>query len=520
MILVAALVAAQPGARAQSVEPAERGRAVIDAALQALGGRDRVSAVPAWLAVGRGRENLSAEGQGLEPDRPTWRSHQESIAIESRTLGVAWERRTPRNDRSLRWRRFVLTADSSGFTDWVARQGTLGANPAPEARRRAMARRIPHLLLLDAATRGSARWVAERRFAGRLHDVVEADLPDAGRLTLWVGRDPAILSRAEYLTHIPGRGDALIGWEWRGWKRDPNLGFVPQGHRIDVGGTLYQEVTYSRFAVDSAGVRAMVTVPAEVRSSMHRPAGASSAAPAAERLPATGEVAPGVHLVSVGGFTLMFVDLGDFVVAVEAPEAARGLEAIPATGGPPSLTSSYLARIHAGIPGKPVRYAILTHHHGDHLGGVRLFAAEGATLIVAPGHRRAVLAALDAPHTVAPDGWRTSSADGRVESVPDRRTLGDGARRLEIINVGANPHTRENLVVWLPEERILFQGDLFYYSEGGPFPPSGRGTMNRFFARRLEARRIAPRAVYGVHNDGAVGPDRLAQAARAVPPGG
>jgi hypothetical protein len=126
----------------------------------------------------------------------------------------------------------------------------------------------------------------------------------------------------------------------------------------------------------------------------------------------------------------------------------------------------------------------------------------------------AVRRALTAPHALAPDRW---SGDGRqvsVEAVPDRRVITDGRRRLEVVSVGENPHTNENLFAWLPEERIAIEGDLFYYEEGAPFPPSGRETMNRFFARWLETHNLAPRAVYGVHYAGAAGPEALARAAR------
>ncbi len=84
--------------------------------------------------------------------------------------------------------------------------------------------------------------------------------------------------------------------------------------------------------------------------------------------------------------------------------------------------------------------------------------------------------------------------------------------RRHVLNVGPNPHTAENLIVWLPEERIVFQGDLFYYAEGAPFPPSGRATMNIFFASWLDSAGIRPAAVYGVHNRGAAGPAALARA--------
>lgn len=61
---------------------------------------------------------------------------------------------------------------------------------------------------------------------------------------------------------------------------------------------------------------------------------------------------------------------------------------------------------------------------------------------------------------------------------------------------------------------MILQGDLFYYGEGEPFPPSGRETMNRYFSRWLADHGFAPKAVYGVHDAGAAGPAALALAAR------
>jgi hypothetical protein len=85
-----------------------------------------------------------------------------------------------------------------------------------------------------------------------------------------------------------------------------------------------------------------------------------------------------------------------------------------------------------------------------------------------------------------------------------------GASRLEAVEIwDVAREGRENLLFWLPAERILFQGDLFYYSEGDAFPPSGRETMNRFFAGFLSEKGIEPLAIYGVHNEGAAPPERL-----------
>jgi glyoxylase-like metal-dependent hydrolase (beta-lactamase superfamily II) len=478
-----------------------RGRALLDRALVALGGASRIESIDTWDVEGEGRENLTAEIQGLSPDEPTWRPHEERIGIDARSLSVAWHRRTPRNDESVRFRRMIYEPDASGFVDFVAKFGRLRPAQVPESQRRGLIRRVPHLLLLEASKRGvDVSWLKERG----AEDVLSVTLPEDVRLLLTLGRDPTVLRGVEYRRHMPTLGDVTVSWEWYGWKPDRALGLVPAGHRIRVEESVFQEVTYSRFAGPSSEVPSLFEIP-ELGAWGEPPPAANPP------LPATGEVAPGVHVAGVSGFTVMFVELRDFIVAIEAPDTHAGLETIPALRPPSRVSEGYLDLIRRTVPDKPIRYVVMSHHHGDHMGGIRAFAAASATLVVASGHERAARAALVRPHTLAPDGWSGRSIDDvRIETVSDRRVITDGARVLEILNTGKNPHTDENLFVWLPKERILFQGDLFYYSEGEPYPPPGRETMNRYFARFLEERGIEPRAVFGVHNDGAAGASQLA----------
>ena len=51
------------------------------------------------------------------------------------------------------------------------------------------------------------------------------------------------------------------------------------------------------------------------------------------------------------------------------------------------------------------------------------------------------------------------------------------------IDVGPNPHTQENVVVYLLKEKILFQGDLFHFDVGDTFPHKDRATIMPFFAK-------------------------------------
>src|SRR5260370_35023188 len=63
---------------------------------------------------------------------------------------------------------------------------------------------------------------------------------------------------------------------------------------------------------------------------------------------------------------------------------AVGFQALTAVVEAPSSgarTNAVFAELEKPIPNKPIRYLVVTHHHFDHSGGIRTYAAEGATVI-------------------------------------------------------------------------------------------------------------------------------------------
>ena len=85
------------------------------------------------------------------------------------------------------------------------------------------------------------------------------------------------------------------------------------------------------------------------------------------------------------------------------------------------------------FPGKPIRYAVPTHHHLDHAGGIRAFMAEGAAIVV-PFNAQAFYAKVArAPHTRHPDTLERSKAAVVIEAFGGGpRVLSDGARQVEV----------------------------------------------------------------------------------------
>ncbi|HEY6146994.1 MAG TPA: MBL fold metallo-hydrolase [Thermoanaerobaculia bacterium] len=100
--------------------------------------------------------------------------------------------------------------------------------------------------------------------------------------------------------------------------------------------------------------------------------------------------------------------------------------------------------------GKPVRYLVLTHAHGDHAGGIPTFAAAGARILCQENAAPAAATLLKAPAGKTSEG---------VIAISDRMVFFGGARRAAVYFLGAG-HTNGDLVVLLPEEKVLFAGDL------------------------------------------------------------
>ncbi len=90
--------------------------------------------------------------------------------------------------------------------------------------------------------------------------------------------------------------------------------------------------------------------------------------------PAVSKIAEDVYLLqglAGGTHNVLFVAFNDHVLVFEAPEQILYN----------NNSVQALAKIKETVPGKPIKYLVLTHHHSDHAGGFREYVAEGATIV-------------------------------------------------------------------------------------------------------------------------------------------
>ncbi len=179
--------------------------------------------------------------------------------------------------------------------------------------------------------------------------------------------------------------------------------------------------------------------------------------------PRVEEVSPGVHAYIQPDGTWWINNTGFLV-------GARGVVSVDACSTE-RRTRAYLSAI-AGVTPQPVRTLINTHHHGDHTFGNYLFS--GATIVGHEGTRDGVKQwgkPFDAP-VWTPVDW------GDIELAPPFLTYSDEVTvwvddlRCEVKHVGTAAHTTNDSIVWVPERKVLFSGDLLF-NGGTPFLMQG-----------------------------------------------
>ncbi len=206
----------------------------------------------------------------------------------------------------------------------------------------------------------------------------------------------------------------------------------------------------------------------------------------AEKTTTFAELADGVYAYTAEGDPNSGVIVGD-----------NGVMVVDATATP-VMAKQLLERIRR-VTDQPIRHVLLTHYHA-----VRVMGASGFDA-------REIIASRDTYDLIEERGQQDFESEVHrfprlfraVESVPGLTwptmvleralTVWLGKRRVEIMQLGRG-HTKGDTVAWLPEERILFSGDLVEY---GATPYTGDAyftdwptTLDR--VRALEPAQLVP----------------------------
>jgi len=481
LLLVACAAHADTNSQANNPETvAERSqataRAVLDKAVAAIGGAEALRSIDVV--------RLQLEGE-------TWPRLQMPTASAPFEAGTQQEELLLdlKNNRMKLWQK----GSGAGFEgdNTIVIQSGQGANydnrahtitPIPVAQSSQQQfvqfyRRLPHLLLRQALDREtSLRSLGQDTFDGKPHDVFTFVMADTQQVAVYVDSASNLVSKYELFFIDPFTGGEASEIMFGNYTRAGNFQ-VPQtwGTRqagdVTLRARLKVEinpaVTDQSFEVASAGYARVAPLPDNLDEKIEK-------------------LADGVFVIqNVAGQNqnTLAVELKDYIVAVEAPGSSAGADEV-------------IKRIKAAIPGKPIRYVAMTHHHGDHIGGLRSFIAEGATVVTTKTNAQVVEMMAAAPQVD-----RLAKNPRKPEFLfieRGKRVLTDGTRTIELIDVGPNPHAREMVVAYLPKERVLFQGDLFFVpaNDASTGPPQATTVS---FAQKLKDLKLGVDRIASVH---------------------
>jgi cyclase len=187
-----------------------------------------------------------------------------------------------------------------------------------------------------------------------------------------------------------------------------------------------------------------------------------------------------------------WVDLGDEVLLIDS--------------NMPSRSDALLAAVRDTVGDKPLRFVVNTHHHGDHVyGNRRIRERTGAAIIACNAMveelRRHESGAFggepgrwEQVAKLRPDLQGTSLLPPTVTF--ERALFIEGkVRRVELRHFGWG-HTRGDTIIWLPDERIVFVGDLV---ANGPYNIVRDGEMAEWPAYLAFIESLGPEKVCPGH---------------------
>jgi glyoxylase-like metal-dependent hydrolase (beta-lactamase superfamily II) len=430
--------ASLPGVMLAAVAPAvsaqRPGKPRIEQAVRAMGGQERVLGIRTIVLEGTGTEYDLGQNQAPGEDLNKY-----EVTAYRRSIDFA----------NSRWRQ-----------EYTREARFPAGNPAPQQLRQGYDSVAFDLIADGSARRPAGRADLDRRDQLLFHPVAflrtalaeGADVVDNGtvkglrQVTLTRGGEKYVMLLSP-TTRLPARinrtidhpilGDVVLTTQFSDWKRTDGV-MLPMRirQRLD-----------DKYLVSDIRLTA-VRMNADV-GDLAAPSSVRTVNVAATPVNVTGQViAPGVWYLAGQTHHSVVIEMRDHLILVEAPQNE-------------ARTIAVMQRARTLGNGKPLRTLIATHHHFDHIGGVRAAMAEGLDVITHSKNKSFFQEIARRAHTIVPDALSAASRSPSVVGVASREVLSDSLRTVEIHHIRGNPHAETLLMVYLPAEKLLIEADAY-----------------------------------------------------------
>jgi glyoxylase-like metal-dependent hydrolase (beta-lactamase superfamily II) len=454
-------------------------QALVDRAVQALGGKETLAAVKSLSIKGTVRhwEPEQSFAAGGEP-RLTCESAFETVAdLGTGASRTDWVRNfTYPAPRTYTFSEIVTPEAGyvAGIDSTARNKQSLESNPPAHsmsglrlaATLRELRRRSPVLLLDMANHPDRVSPTEEVTVAGVSYPAVDYKVGDQTFIVMF-DRSTGLPARIRTLDYDNIWGDVtydLVLSDWQPADRLP----IARSRRYELNGRTVVDVKITEGQLNVPVSAERLSIPATMTASAVKPATGAvpyqwvirrqfigtyldSDQPSYDTRAAAGlhlvELAPGVHEVTGGTHNSLVVEMRDHLVVFDAPVSD-------------AQSNWTLGALKAKFPNQPVKYLVLSHHHMDHAGGLRAFVAAGATLVVGKGDADHFHRVLMAPFRRNPDLTPRDLASTPIVEVADRHVFKDETREVDLYVID-NPHAAGMLLGYVKDARIGWVVDLW-----------------------------------------------------------
>jgi glyoxylase-like metal-dependent hydrolase (beta-lactamase superfamily II) len=158
--------------------------------------------------------------------------------------------------------------------------------------------------------------------------------------------------------------------------------------------------------------------------------------------------------------------------------------------GQPARIKQVIEAARKIVPAKPVTEVIVSHHHFDHTSGLRQAVAEGLTVISRRNNGVIFQEMTSRPAPNFPDDLAKSGKTLKFVPVDDHLQLKDATMTVDIYHVIANSHMAEAVFAYIPEHKMMIEGDIATAAEELQW--WGDSWLDNIAYRKIDVQRNVP----------------------------